>query len=179
MGDNIKSQKASHSCIQHVSRPVQHFCQIPSKYSEGYSSYRTDTKSISKTKGREITWKVRKPELSFLYATGYLIQFYNSTKYHKNIPKGIWLTELTQNQCIITIKYTKSDSAKSKNSCTGQVLSSCSSFLLNTIKIFQGYLSYSADMKAISNKTKGDFFCFVLKWGFTSQSTQGGHNQLT
>ena len=34
------------------SGPVLHFCQVPSKYSKGYSSYRADTKSFSnKTKG--------------------------------------------------------------------------------------------------------------------------------
>ena len=33
--------------------------------------------------------KVRKAELSFLYATGRLDLFYISTKYHQNIPKSI------------------------------------------------------------------------------------------
>ena len=34
------------------SGPVLHFCQVPSKYSKGYSSYRADKKSVSnKTKG--------------------------------------------------------------------------------------------------------------------------------
>ena len=41
--------------------------------------------------------KVRKPELSFLYATPYLIVFYISTKYHQNILKGIPVTEQTRN----------------------------------------------------------------------------------
>ena len=36
-----------------------------------------------------ITSKVRKAELSFLYATSPLVLFYISTKYHKNIPKGL------------------------------------------------------------------------------------------
>ena len=82
-----------------MSGPVLHFCQVPSKYSKGYSCYRVDTKSFSnKTKGynsksknarvanlvcdmsshpdlhfyqvqRVITPKVRKPELSILYVT--------------------------------------------------------------------------------------------------------------
>ena len=34
-----------------LSHPVLHLYQILSKYSEGYLSYRADTKSISKTKG--------------------------------------------------------------------------------------------------------------------------------
>ena len=118
--------------------PVLHFYQVPSKYSEGHSSYRADKKSISnKTKGdnskskkgrvvivtcrlvlfyisiryhqnilkgipvteqtrnlfqtkqREITPKVKKPDLSFLYVTCGLVLFYICTKYHKNIPKGL------------------------------------------------------------------------------------------
>ena len=42
-----------------------------------------------------------------MYVTRHLILFYISTKIHKNISKGIQLTEQTQNQCIITIKYNK------------------------------------------------------------------------
>ena len=45
------------------------------------------TRNLFQTKQREITPKVRKPELSFLYATCLLVLFYVSTKYHKNIPK--------------------------------------------------------------------------------------------
>ena len=41
--------------------------------------------------------KVRKAELSFLYMTRRLVQFYISAKYHLNIPKGILVTERTQN----------------------------------------------------------------------------------
>ena len=37
-----------------------------------------------------------------------------STKYHRNIPKGIRLTQWTRNQCIITINITMGDKAKSK-----------------------------------------------------------------
>ena len=47
------------------------------------------TRNLFQTKQREITPKVRKPELSFLYVTGYLGLFYISTKYHKSIPKGL------------------------------------------------------------------------------------------
>ena len=72
-----------------LSCPVLHIYQIPSKYSKGHLCYRVDTKSISQTKQREITPKVRKAQLSFLYATLRLVLFYISTKYHKNIPKGI------------------------------------------------------------------------------------------
>ena len=58
--------------------------------------------------------KVRKAELSFLYATCCLILFYISTKYHRNIQKGILVTERTQNlfqikQRVITLKVRKPD----------------------------------------------------------------------
>ena len=75
------------------SHPVLHFYQIPSKYSEAYSSYRAETKSISNTKQREVTQKERKPELSLLYVMCRLVMFCISTKYHQNTLKGIQLTE--------------------------------------------------------------------------------------
>ena len=77
--------------------PILHFYQVSSKYCEGYSSCRADAKSNSNTR-REISEKVRKPELSFLYPTRHLALFYISTKYHQNIPKGIRVTERTQKQ---------------------------------------------------------------------------------
>ena len=62
--------------------PVLHFYQIPSKYSEGYLSYRADLKSMSKTKQREKTPKQRKPELSLLYVMCCLVLLCISTTYH-------------------------------------------------------------------------------------------------
>ena len=53
--------------------------------------------------------KVRKAELSFLYVTRRLVLFYISSKYHKSIPKGLWLTERTQNYDLKS-----GDNAKSK-----------------------------------------------------------------
>ena len=53
-GDNAKIKKGRvFILIRNTSSgPVLHFCQVPSKYSKGYSSYRVDEKSISnKTKG--------------------------------------------------------------------------------------------------------------------------------
>ena len=84
-GDNAKSKKGRIGIFVRdtSSVPVLHFCQVPSKYSKGYSSYRADEKN----KGRSP--KARKLELSFLYATRHLVLFYISTKYHKNIPKGL------------------------------------------------------------------------------------------
>ena len=49
--------------------------------------------------------KVRKAELSFLYVTHRLVLFYISAKYHQNIPKGIRVTERTQN--LLQIKQRK------------------------------------------------------------------------
>ena len=45
------------------------------------------TRNLFQTKQWETTPKVRKLELSFLYATCHLALFYISTKFHKNIPK--------------------------------------------------------------------------------------------
>ena len=125
--DNAKSKKGRVVILVcNMSGPVLHFCQVPSKYSKGYSCYRVDTKSFSnKTKGynsksknarvanlvcdmsshsdlhfyqvqRVITPKVRKPELSILYVTRHLVLIYISTKYHQNIPNGIQVTEGTR-----------------------------------------------------------------------------------
>ena len=52
--------------------------------------------NLFQTKQREITPKVRKPELLFLYMTRCLVPFYISTMYHKNIPKGIQVSEQTR-----------------------------------------------------------------------------------
>ena len=66
------------------SSPVLHFYQVPSK---GFPVTER-TRTLFQTKQWEINKKVRKPELSFLYVTHCLVQFFISTKYHKNIPKG-------------------------------------------------------------------------------------------
>ena len=52
--DNTKSKKGRVVILvcNMSSGPVLHFCQVPLKYSKGYSSYRAEEKSISnKTKG--------------------------------------------------------------------------------------------------------------------------------
>ena len=89
-GDNARSKKGRVviPVCNTSSHPVLHFYQVPSKYSEGYSSFRADTKSSSnKTKGNNSKSKIRKPELSFLYATRCLVHvlhFYQvSSKYSK------------------------------------------------------------------------------------------------
>ena len=93
-GDNAKSKKGRVVILvcDTSSCPVLHFYEAPSKYSKAYLSYRADT-NLFQTKQREITAKVRKTELSFLYKTLHLILFYISTKYHQTISKGIQVIE--------------------------------------------------------------------------------------
>ena len=57
------------------------------------------TEIASETIKCEITKKVRKRELSFLYATRHHDQCYITVKNHDNIPKGIQVIERTGN-CI-------------------------------------------------------------------------------
>ena len=95
MGDNSKRKKARVviPLCDVSSRPVPHFYQVSSKSSEGYSTYRAHcTITVKYNKGR--TPKVRKSELSFLYATHRLILFCISTKYHQNIQKVERIFEL-------------------------------------------------------------------------------------
>ena len=54
------------------------------------------TQNLFGTEQRDEISKVRKPVLSFLYATPQLVLFYISTKYHQNIPKSIQVTEWTR-----------------------------------------------------------------------------------
>ena len=111
-GDNSISKKARIVILvdDTSSHPVLHFYQILWKYSEGYLSYRADMKSVSKTKHREITVKVRKPEMLLLHTTHWST-FLLSTIFLPSIIKifqmGIWLTEMTQKQYLINVKYNK------------------------------------------------------------------------
>ena len=59
------------------------------------------TQNLFQIKQRVITQKVRKPELSVLYATHHLVLIYISTKYLQNIPKSIQVTE--QTKCFMLI----------------------------------------------------------------------------
>ena len=66
------------------SGPVLHFCQVLSKYSKGYSSYRPDEKSISnKMKGdNSKSKKARVVNLVCDTSTGPVLHFYQvSSKY--------------------------------------------------------------------------------------------------
>ena len=70
------------------SSPVLHFYQVPSNVLKGIPVTER-TGNLFQTKQRDITPKLKVPELSFLYATRCLVLFYISTKYHKDIPYGI------------------------------------------------------------------------------------------
>ena len=78
-GVNAKSKKGRVVTLvsDPSSGPVLHFCQVPSKYSEGYSSYRADTKSSNKTKGDNS--KSKKGRVVILVhntSSGPVLQFY-------------------------------------------------------------------------------------------------------
>ena len=87
-GDNTKSKKGRVVILVHdtSSGPVLHFCQVPLKYSKGYSSYRADTKSFTnKTKGdNSKTKKGRVVILVSVMSSGTVLYFYQvSSKYSK------------------------------------------------------------------------------------------------
>ena len=65
--DNTKSKKGRVVILVcHTSYgPVLHVCQVPSKYSKGYSSYRADEKSIS-NKTKEDNSKSKKARVVIL-----------------------------------------------------------------------------------------------------------------
>ena len=68
------------------SGPILHFCQVPSKYSKGCSSYRADEKSISnKTKGDNS--KSKKARVVILVcdtSSGSVLHFYRVSKKSSN-----------------------------------------------------------------------------------------------
>ena len=92
--------------MQQVVSPVYISTKKNQNNPKGTGELREQTWNQIQTQEGEIIPKGRKPTLSFLYVTR-LVMFYISTKYHKNIPKDIWLKEQTRNQCIITVKYNK------------------------------------------------------------------------
>ena len=87
-GDNAKSKKGRVVILVRdtSSGPVLNFCQIPSKYSKGYSSYRADTKSFS-NKTKNYNSKSKKGKVFILVhdmSSGPVLHFYQvSLKYSK------------------------------------------------------------------------------------------------
>ena len=96
--------------------------------------------------------------MSFLYTAHRLVLFYISSKYHRTIPKGIRVTERTQNlfqikQRVITPKVRKAELSFLYATRRLVLFYIPSKYHRNIPK---GYLSYRADTKSFSNKTKGD-----------------------
>ena len=143
-----------------TSRPVLHFYHIPSKYSEGYLSYRADTKSISNTKQREINPKASEPELSFLYLT-HLVLLYISIMYHKIFQR---VFNLQKHQKINAYSLsntgiTKGDNTKSKKCRVVNFLHDMSSCpVLHFYQIPSKYPEGCRHKIKFTNKTKGESF---------------------
>ena len=79
-GDNGKSKKGGVVILvcDTSSGPVLHFCKVPLKYSNGYSSYRADQKSIS-NKTKEYNSKSKKAGVVILVhnmSSGPVLHFY-------------------------------------------------------------------------------------------------------
>ena len=97
--------------------------------------------------------KVRNAELSFLYATLCLVLSYISTKYHKNIPKGLWLQSRHKINGVSLSNITNGDNTKSKK---GRVVILVPDTLSGPVlhiyqvssKYSKGYSSYRADKKS-------------------------------
>ena len=88
---------------------------------------------------REITPKARKAELSCSYATRRLVLFYISAKCHRNIPKGIRVTERSRNlfqikQRVITPKVRRPE--------LSILYVTRHHFYQVTLKYSKGYLNY-------------------------------------
>ena len=94
-GDNAKSKKVRVVFLVRdtSSHPVLHFYHR--NILKGIR-VTEPTQNLFQIKQRVITPKVRKPELSVLYATRHLVLIYIFTKYHQIIPKGIQVTEQTR-----------------------------------------------------------------------------------
>ena len=144
-----------------LSCPDLQLYKVPSKYSEGYSSYRAYEKSISKKiKGNNSESKQAR-ELSFLYATLRLVLFTISTKYHKKYSKGGH--EINR---LSLPNITKGDNAKSKK---GKVVflvrdtPSCPvlHFCQVPSKYSKGYSSYRAKEKSIADTKSIDYHCQI------------------
>ena len=89
---------------------VLHFYLVPLEFSKGVSSYRADTKSIKKGDNS----KSKKTRLVILVSTRHPVLFYISSKYHRNIPRNIQLTERHEIYALSLSNITKGDNAKER-----------------------------------------------------------------
>ena len=134
-GDNAKSKKGRVVIFVRdtLSRPVLHFDQVPSKYSEGYSSYRADTKSIS-NKTKENNFKSKKTRVVILIcdtSSHPVLHFYQvSSKYSKEYSSYRVDTKSISDK-------TKGDNSKSKKARFVILVQDMSRAVLPIIKIFQ------------------------------------------
>ena len=107
-GDNSKSKKGRVVILvgNTSSGPVLHFCQVSSKYSKGYLSYRADTKSFSNTtKGdNSKSKKARVVNLVCDTSSRPDLHFYQvSSKYSKGYScylNTFWDILLTRSKCL-------------------------------------------------------------------------------
>ena len=161
-GDNSKSEEGRVVILVRntLSCPILQFYQVPSKYSEGYSSYRADEKPISnKTKGNNSkSKKTRVVILVHDMSSGPVLP-----SIIKIFQRVFDLQSRHEINGLSLSNLTKGDNAKSKKGRAEL------SFLYVThclvlfcilcqipLKYSKGYSSYRADEKSISNKTKGD-----------------------
>ena len=106
-GNNSASMKARVVILvcDISSWPVLHNCEVSWLYSKGYSSCRPDRNMHKQSIKGEITQKVLKRGLSFLYATHRHDLLYITMKYHQNIPNSIQVIERT-GKCLWTDRQT-------------------------------------------------------------------------
>ena len=96
-GDNAKVWKAELSFLYATCCLVLFYISAKYQWNIPKGTGVTErTRNLFQIKQTMITPKVRKPELSILYATCHLVLIYISTNYHQNIPKGIQVTERTR-----------------------------------------------------------------------------------
>ena len=120
------------------------------------------------TQEGEITPKVRKPKLSFLYVAGHLVLFYISTKYHQNIPKGYSTyradTKSLHNHSQIQQREIMPKVRKAVVIFVSHTLS-CSVLYFYHIpsKYSKGYSSYRADTRSISKIKEREITPIVRK----------------
>ena len=135
--------------------PVLHNCEESWLYSNRFATME-QTRNCSWNHQGEITQKVWKPELSFLYITHCRGLFYITLKYHDYIPKGIQVTEQTQ---ICIKKHQRGDNWKRiKARALIFVCDTLSWPVLHNYEISSKYSkqfsSYRADMKMFMNGWK-------------------------
>ena len=162
-GDNSKSKKGRVVILVRntLSCSILQFYKVPSKYSEGYSSYRAEEKSTSnKTKGDNS--KSKKARVVILVrdtSSGPVLHFYQvSLKYSKGLKPSKYSEGYSSYRADekSTSNKTKGDNSKSKkarvvirvrDTSSGPVLH----FYQVSLKYFKGSLTYRVDTKSMDN----------------------------